>query len=329
MDGSVTAPQIDDAYTKGSSRGGKLRMKASSKRRSHRSHDERSHRRHRSHSRSRSSSPRRSHHRKKRKEPSAAEKDDPSLYDDVYLPGMNSFKYKDPEVAFQESLLEAIADEEGAAYWQGVYGQPIHGYARPEVENERGQLELMTDEEYAAYVRQKMYEKTDEYREKEKRRREKEKEQQKLKDAEERAEWQRKERERLLREKERRLKKSSERMVKAWASYTAAWEAITKKEQPIAEELHIPWPVESGKLKDISRETIEIFLKSAPSKNRTDEVSETKVYVDILRLERVRWHPDKALQRWGRDHVTDEMLQGITAVFQIIDALWTERNGKE
>ncbi|KAK6501564.1 hypothetical protein TWF481_009400 [Arthrobotrys musiformis] len=323
---------IDNAYTTSTAKKGKLKLK--SKRRSHRhDHDQerdRDRRRHRSHTRSRSRSRSPSPNRKKRKHPTVAETDDPSLYDDVYLPGQNSFKYKDPESAFRESLFEAMADDEGAAYWEGVYGQPIHLYERPKVENEKGELEMMTDEEYAEYVRKRMYEKTDEYMEKERKRIKKERERERKQEEEDRAEWQRRERERLLLEKERRSRKNIERIKKAWAIYTGIWEDITKKERPKSGRIEVPWPVESGRRKDVSKEAIESFFKSAPGANSGTDGPESKSYADILRLERVRWHPDKALQRWGREAISDDILQGITAVFQIVDSLWAqEREGEK
>ncbi|KAK6348227.1 hypothetical protein TWF718_006037 [Orbilia javanica] len=327
---------IDNAYTTSTAKKGKLKLK--SKRRSHR-HDSNDQerererrRRHRSHTRSRSRSRSRSASppsRRKRKQPTVAETDDPALYDDVFLPGQNSFKYKDPETAFRESLFEAMADDEGAAYWEGVYGQPIHLYERPKVENEKGELETMTDEEYAEYVRRRMYEKTDEYMEKERKRIKKEREREKKQEEEDRAEWQRRERERLLLEKERRSRKNIEKIKKAWAIYTGIWDDITKKERPKSGRIEVPWPVESGRRKDVSKEAIENFFKSAPKADGGTDSSESKSYADILRLERVRWHPDKALQRWGREAISDDILQGITAVFQIIDSLWAEERESE
>ncbi|KAG6020256.1 hypothetical protein E4U41_002911, partial [Claviceps citrina] len=65
----------------------------------------------------------------------------------------------DPEAAFRESLFDAMADDEGASYWQSVYGQPIHVYSSEKV-GPAGELEQMTEDEYAAHVRQKMWEKT-------------------------------------------------------------------------------------------------------------------------------------------------------------------------
>ncbi|KAK6543792.1 hypothetical protein TWF694_000524 [Orbilia ellipsospora] len=321
MEDTPSTSGIDNAYTSSTAKKGKLKLK--SKRRTGR-HDDDRRRRDRDRSRSRSCSRTRSrsrsasptsHTRKRRKKPPpVSETDDPSLYDDVYLPGQNSFKYKNPETAFQESLFEAMADDEGASYWEGVYGQPIHVYSRPKIENEKGELEMMTDEEYASYVRQRMYEKTDEYLEKEKRRINKEREREKRREEEEQVEWERRERERLYREKERRERKSSEKTLKAWAEYVKLWGDITNKGQTDG-RVQVPWPVESGKQRDVSKDAIESFFRTAPEK---------RSYGEILRIERVRWHPDKALQRWGREKVSEEMLQGITAVFQIVDSLWAE-----
>ncbi|KAF3195715.1 hypothetical protein TWF225_000107 [Orbilia oligospora] len=338
MEDITTASGIDNAYVTSTAKKGKLKLK--SKRRSHR-HDHndrerdreqerrqyRSHTHSRSRSRSRSASP--SRKKRKQQQPTVAETDDPALYDDVFLPGQNSFKYKDPEAAFRESLFEAMADDEGASYWEGVYGQPIHLYERPKVENEKGELEMMTDEEYAEYVRRRMYEKTDEFLEKERKRIKKERERERKREEEDRAEWQRRERERLLLEKERRSRKNIEKIKKAWAIYTGIWDDITKRERPKSGRIEVPWPVESGRRRDISKEAIEDFFKSAPKASSGANGSESKSYADILRLERVRWHPDKALQRWGREAISDDILQGITAVFQIIDSLWTEEREGE
>ncbi|KAI2835100.1 hypothetical protein CBS11350_10290 [Aspergillus niger] len=56
-----------------------------------------------------------------------------------------------PTTAFRESLFDALGDDEGAAYWESVYGQPIHTYSVPEVpKGPNGELEMMDEEEYAA-----------------------------------------------------------------------------------------------------------------------------------------------------------------------------------
>ena len=102
----------------------------------------------------------RQHHRtKRRKRSPSTTKDDPSLYDDTHLPNASSSQYMTPDVAFRESLFDAMADDEGAQFWEGVYGQPIHTYPNVK-ETPEGELERMTEEEYTAFVRAKMYEKT-------------------------------------------------------------------------------------------------------------------------------------------------------------------------
>ncbi|TVY33923.1 hypothetical protein LSUB1_G007711 [Lachnellula subtilissima] len=156
-------PRDNDEYR--ASHKSKFRFKSKRKsshdeesRGSSRHRDEERHHRHHKH-----------HHRSKRRKPSPA-KDDPSLYDDTHLPNTSSAQFADPDVAFRESLFDAMADDEGASFWEGVYGQPIHTY--PDVkEGPTGELEQMTDEEYTAYVRGKMYEKTHQHLVEEKRRR--------------------------------------------------------------------------------------------------------------------------------------------------------------
>ena len=107
-----------------------------------------------------------------------------------------------PNAAFRESLFDAMADDEGAAFWEGVYGQPVHiysshykskrhegkgttaadnvdeyegsddpnsGTASPRGKNNPGEKETeediqgMTDEEYADFVRRRMWEKSHEF----------------------------------------------------------------------------------------------------------------------------------------------------------------------
>ena len=99
-----------------------------------------------------------------------------------------------PDAAFRESLFDALADEEGAAFWEGVYGQPIHTYSRYAQRTAGGAaaaddptddgvtypdstpvLERMSDEEYAAYVRARMWERSREAVEMERAKRAKEK----------------------------------------------------------------------------------------------------------------------------------------------------------
>src|ERR1700742_2725384 len=51
-----------------------------------------------------------------------------------------------PDQAFRESLFDAMGDDEGAAFWENVYGQPIHHYPDTYQDEETGELERMTDD---------------------------------------------------------------------------------------------------------------------------------------------------------------------------------------
>ena len=74
-------------------------------------------------------------------------------------PEPNAAQAVDPDLAFRESLFDAMADDEGAAYWEGVYGESIHSYPRPSLKDDQGHLEQMTDDQYVEYVKAKMWEK--------------------------------------------------------------------------------------------------------------------------------------------------------------------------
>jgi hypothetical protein len=212
-----------------------------------------------------------------------------------------------------------MADDEGAAFWEGVYGQPAHIYARPEVEDSRGHLEQMGDEDYARYVREKMWEKSNEHIVEERKRREEKREQDKRRAEEERHEWQEAEKERKRKEKGRWERRERDRLRKRWREYTDSWDNIVQDGN--REDVTIPWPVESGRLHDVSKSAVEEFVLAAP-------VEEGRSMQDVLKAERVRWHPDKAQQRWGKHGLDAEEVKGITAVFQTIDTLYrTEASG--
>ncbi|KAH7408674.1 hypothetical protein DE146DRAFT_385566 [Phaeosphaeria sp. MPI-PUGE-AT-0046c] len=231
------------------------------------------------------------------------------------------------EEAFRESLFDALADDEGAAYWEGVYGQPVHVYSdtKPGLD---GKLERMTENEYADYVRSKMWEKShqhilEERAAKEKARRKKKDEQAQ---AYENVSQEEQERKRMMRQMEESLKRGAERKKAkeaeaAWNAYVQKWEEL-KSAPNIAQESAqgvrylIPWPVVSGNAKQISKEEIERFLRISGAW-KDDPAA-------LLKVERVRWHPDKMQQRFGQ-HIDVDTMKSVTAVFQIIDRLWTER----
>ncbi|KAH0536875.1 hypothetical protein FGG08_006278 [Glutinoglossum americanum] len=264
--------------------------------------------------------------------------DDPTLYDDIFLPNSRSSQFPSPEAAFRESLFDAMADDEGAAYWEGVYGQPIHVYSKEKL-GPNGELEQMTDEEYTAYVRAKMYEKTHQHMIEERARREKAKgREREMREAGRRMQqehemFQKRIDETLRRGEERRLKK---RAKEQWANYLKAWEdlkstapsADTDQTKQIENARHrIPWPVDAGRFSDISREAVERFFLSMPFASRAPE--EPLDLLAILKAERVRWHPDKIQQRFAGEGLDRGTMAAVTAVFQVVDRLWLEMRDKK
>lgn len=218
----------------------------------------------------------------------------------------------DPDAAFRESLFDAMADDEGAAYWESVYGQPIHVYSDERV-GPAGELEKMTDEEYATYVRRKMWEKTNagllEERERraEERRKKKEEERQsrKLHDEMDRS---------LRRAEERRRRR---RWVDGWDAYTQAWSAWDGTLDKLA------WPVLSGQRKDVNEEAIrDFFIRGIGLEDIGEKEFSTK-----LKEERVRWHPDKIQQKLGGQNSGD-VIKDVTSIFQVVDRLWGQTTKK-
>jgi hypothetical protein len=229
--------------------------------------------------------------------------------------------------AFRESLFDALADDEGAAYWEGVYGQPVHIY--PDTKpGPDGKLERMNEEEYADYVRTRMWEKSHQHiveeREAKERARQKKKSQRsQLDDGLEREEAEREDIRRRMEESLRRgeERKKAREAEAAWDHYTAKWDSL-KNAQHLGDKTEaevrelIPWPVVSGKAKHVSKEEIERFFRSSKSWREGSVV--------LLKAERVRWHPDKMQQRFGQ-HIDVGTMKLVTAVFQVIDRLWNDR----
>ncbi|KAL8633500.1 hypothetical protein Q9189_000846 [Teloschistes chrysophthalmus] len=188
----------------------------------------------------------------------------------------------DAHVAFRESLFDALADDEGAAYWESVYGQPIHTYSpyisSPATPNdpEQTKLQRMTDDEYISYVRGCMWQKSHGY---------------------------------IIEERHKREEEKVQRRK--------------REEQEIEER--IPWPVETGRYSDIGLEQVDWFFRHAPQPKEPGEDVDLNT---VLKVERVRWHPDKFLQRAGGQGLDRDTMKKITAVFQLIDRLWCEKRNK-
>lgn len=47
-----------------------------------------------------------------------------------------------------------------------------------------------------------------------------------------------------------------------------------------------------------------------------------------MKKERVRWHPDKMQQKAGSEGLDEDTTKIVTAVFQMVDRLWSETKGR-
>ncbi|KAL8695032.1 MAG: hypothetical protein Q9218_000400 [Villophora microphyllina] len=264
----------------------------------------------------------------KRARPSASS---PSRPPRLHRPRDNQSPNRDPldqpntEAAFRESLFDALADDEGAAFWESVYGQPIHTYspyistANPS-DPEQIDIQRMTDDEYASYVRARMWEKSHGYIIEERRKKEDERAQRKKREDHGR-DWERRVEEALKKgEERRRLQKWKE----AWRSYLGSWGVLSQAENWDCPEVkeQIPWPVETGRYSDVGMEQVSRFFRNAPQPKEPGEEVDVKA---VLKVERVRWHPDKFLQRAGGHGLDKNTMTKVTAVFQFIDKLWSEK----
>lgn len=176
----------------------------------------------------------------------------------------------------------------------------------------------MTDDEYATYVRARMWEKSHGHILEERQRREEERIQRKEREEEGRR-WERSVEEALRRGEERKRKN---RWKDAWGRYLRGWEGLALAKDGGGEEMRerIPWPVETGRYTDVDEEEVERFFRHAP---QLEGPGEEGTLGKVLKAERVRWHPDKFVQRAGRHGLDKETIAMVTAVFQIVDRLWS------
>ncbi|KAJ6135480.1 hypothetical protein N7512_000640 [Penicillium capsulatum] len=249
-----------------------------------------------------------------------------------------------PTDAFRESLFDALGDDEGAAYWESVYGQPIHTYDIPAVpKGPDGILEQMSEEEYVAYVRARMWERTregiaeEQERIRAERRRAKAAEDDAQRRDSDRRAFDAAMMDSLARGAERRQMKAWDGV---WAKYVASWEEIGRVFAASASASAsasigdgeasadgsaslrnlLFWPVLTGKRRDVSPDAVREFLVRAPKS--TDLLA-------TLKIERVRWHPDKMQHRYGAQGIEDAVMQSVTEVFQIVDRMWTEERERK
>lgn len=127
----------------------------------------------------------------------------------------------------------------------------------------------------------------------------------------------------LTRGEERRRKG---RWRGVWERYAKGWDALRFEDvggERVRLRDKIAWPVESGSWKDVGKENVERFFGQAP------QASGTGVdLADLLKKERVRWHPDKMQQRAGNGGIDEGTMKLVTAVFQVIDRLRSETKAK-
>lgn len=229
---------------------------------------------------------------------------------------------------FRESLFDALGDDEGAAYWESVYGQPIHNYRVPEVQRgPEGELEQMTEEEYVEYVRRRMWERTREGMLAEQERLRAERQQRRKEEAQRNAQSGREEFERAMDESLRRgaeRKKAKVEWGGPWAEYLESWEAIGKAVEGSSTTKSLRnlifWPVRSGKRVDVWPKAVEEFMRHAPAPAEL---------LSTLKAERIRWHPDKIQHRYGALGIDDVVMRSVTEVFQIVDRLWNEERERQ
>lgn len=229
----------------------------------------------------------------------------------------------DPDLAFRESLFDALADDEGAAvYWEHVYSQPVHIYTRPSITTENGTLEAMNDEEYAIYVKRKMWERLhpEEAREIQARQ---QRQEQREKKKEKREKPGRERKVEVEEEVQAALDRGTARKwTNKWRAYQGRWSDVDAGKETDG----FPWPTESlsrtgRNVADEARVFLEGVVKYAlPAMVEKDEELEAAKRV-MLKAERFRWHPDKMTQRFGSRVVQWGEMEDVTAVWQVVDEM--------
>lgn len=294
---------------------------------------------------------RRRHHHRRSKRHKHGDKDGESdgegrSNNDAFAQGSLS-----PNAAFRESLFDALGDDEGASYWESVYGQPIHTYPSTYT-GPTGELETMNEEEYTTFVRQKMWEKTHQHIIEERERREKvlkeEKERRRRAVLEE--EEMRKEDTKFRDQVEEALRRGKKREEKrrwkaAWERYLEGWKLLTEEIEKARQrdndgverqshnlQKQLPWPTSTSKPPKLpdDKKDVEAFYLHAPPPTTSSSSDEARDHIPaLLKAERIRWHPDKIQHRYGgAEGVDTETLKLVTGVFQIIDGLLGHERAK-
>ena len=273
-------------------------------------------------------------------------------------PEPNAAQPVDPDLAFRESLFDAMADDEGAAYWEGVYGESIHSYPRPSLKDDQGHLEQMTDDQYVEYVKAKMWEKKNpEFLRERQARAEREEEARSARsrkrrhdseddEYEEDFEWvgnaekgyeKRSTRSRRPKPDPRDAprdkgfmsdvdaalargakRKEAKKWQQAWSSYQEKWQQLKANS---AQSDH------DELLKAIPWPVQSLAAKDVAKQSVEDfflnaPLENEDVRIKTLKDESVNWHPDRFQRRFGGSNVDEETLKLATSVFQTIYEMW-------
>ena len=196
------------------------------------------------------------------------------------------------------------------SYWEGVYGQPLHIYPKTKP-GPHGTWVEMPDDEHVELVRPEVYKRTRERAREQQQARKRMKHVQEEKHTRQDEERTGQDEERARREEqEARARREAdevhrrharrqraERAKASWKEYTQRWDDLKDQHSTLAHlnarEL-IPWPVDSGRSSDVSEREIIRFFRGSTAW----EYNATA----LLKMERVRWHPDKMQQRF-RHHI--------------------------
>ncbi|KAH0274370.1 hypothetical protein KCU91_g5312, partial [Aureobasidium melanogenum] len=273
-------------------------------------------------------------------------------------PEPNAAQSVDPDLAFRESLFDAMADDEGAAYWEGVYGESIHSYPRPSVKDDQGHLEQMTDDQYVEYVKAKMWEKKNpELLREQQARAEREEEARNARsrkrrhdsedeEYEEDFEWVGNEEKGYEKRSTRTRRpkpdtrdaprdksfmsdvdaalargakrKEAKKWQQAWLSYQQRWQDLKANSAQLQGE---------ELLRAIPWPVQNLAAKDVAKQNVEDfflnaPLDSEDIRFKTLKDESVNWHPDRFQRRFGGSNVDEETLKLATSVFQTIHEMW-------
>ncbi|KAK8036886.1 hypothetical protein PG994_015383 [Apiospora phragmitis] len=117
-------------------------------------------------------------------------------------------------------------------------------------------------------------------------------------------------RERLRLAQMEREQKLAAEWTEALSEYRMRWSDI-KSRHPGQEMTgrNIPWPVKSGLLRDVNKNSVSEFVKKAMSSEDTAE----KKFI-LINAETKKWHTDKVMQHFGRDMVEGEVHEELATV---------------